>query len=374
MKIVIDARMYGLENAGIGRYILNLIANLEKIDIENEYYILLRKKYFLDLNFKNPHFHKIDADIQHYSLKEQICLPFILYKIKPDFVHFPHFNLPIFWFGKYVVTIHDLIKHNFKGISSTTRQPWLYWFKFFIYRIIVFGVIKRSQKIITPSFYWQKEIVTQFKLLNSKVEVTYEGVDQKWTDLKFSFNDFQQTLDKYKIKKPFILYVGNLYPHKNVERLIESIKINQINLVIVCARNVFWQRLNKIVKEKGVVEFVNFTGFVTDEELFQLYHESICLAFPSLMEGFGLPGLEAMMAGTPVLASNSSCLPEIYGQAALYFNPYNTRELADKLNLIKNDIKLRERLIILGKRQLKHYNWEKMARETLTVYNQVNSL
>ena len=175
MKIVIDARMYGLEHAGIGRYVLNLIKEIEKIDEKNDYFILLRKKYYQQLKFKNKRFHKILADFPHYSFKEQFLLPGILRKLKPDLVHFPHFNVPIFWQGKYLVTIHDLIKHESRGRKTTTRLAFFYWPKYWAYQLIVFLAIKRAKRIITSRHYWQNELVKRYKIKPDKIMVTYEG-------------------------------------------------------------------------------------------------------------------------------------------------------------------------------------------------------
>lgn len=369
MKIVIDARMYGLENAGIGRYLVNLINQIEKIDQENKYIILLRKKYFSELKFKNKNFQKVLADYPHYSFQEQIFLPIQLIKLKPNLVHFPHFNVPFFYFGKYVVTIHDLIKHESRGVATTTRFPMVYWLKFIVYRLVTWITIKKAIKIITPSYFWKKELVKRYALKEKRIIVTYEGVDEHFLKQVSNFN-LQEILSKYKIKKPFVIYTGSLYPHKNVERLVKAVTlINQdLKLVIVCARNVFYERFLQRVKELNAENFVNLVGFVPDEDLAIIYKQAEVLVFPSFWEGFGLPGLEAMGVGLPVIAANASCLPEVYGQAALYFNPLDEKELAEKIQLLRDNKKLREDLIKKGFEQVKKYSWQKMAKETLKVY------
>ena len=198
MRIVVDARLYGLENAGIGRYIINLINQIENLDKENKYFILLRKKYFEQLEFKNKNFKKILADYPHYSFKEQIFLPLQLFKVKPDLVHFPHFNVPIFWWGKYVVTIHDLIKHQSRGPQTTTRQPIFYWFKYLNYKILVWLAVKRAVKIITPSNYWKEELMRRYSLPAEKIVVTYEGIDKKYqiSNIKYQISNI---LDRWII-------------------------------------------------------------------------------------------------------------------------------------------------------------------------------
>jgi len=392
MKIVIDARMYGLENAGIGRYLVNLIDQIEKIDKKNDYFILLKKKYFKSLRFDNKKFKKILAHYPHYSFKEQIFLPITLFKLKPDLVHFPHFNVPIFWFGKYVVTIHDLIKHQSRGVATTTRFSLFYWLKYMVYLAVVWLVVKRAFKILTPSHFWQEELVKRYNLPKNKVIVTYEGIDKNFQlpasrdsfGMPISNFQFQKVLDKYHIKKPFVIYTGSLYPHKNVERLVEAVKIinrddyhttvhgssKVLSLVIVCSRNVFYERFKKKIREMGVEKEVNLVGFVPDEELVVIYRQAEAFVFPSLLEGFGLPGLEAMAVGLPVVASNFSCLPEIYGDAARYFHPLDVNDMAEKIKEICfNDLKHRNKIIKKGFEQVKKYSWQKMAKETLRVYN-----
>jgi len=375
MKIVIDARMYGLEHAGIGRYLVNLINQIEKQDSKNNYSILLRKKYFQTLIFQNKNSQKVLADYQHYSLKEQIFLPLQLIRLKPDLVHFPHFNVPYLWWGKYIVTIHDLIKHESKGMATTTRSPWLYWLKHQFYLALVKRAVKKSIKIITPSYFWQKELVKRYGLAPEKIVVTYEGVDEKFKikNLKLKI---EKILEKYSIKKPFVVYTGSLYPHKNVESLVQAVKcFNDLNhdnkkltLVIVCARNIFYDRFLEKVKKLKAQDLVNLVGFVPDEEIGSLYSQAEAFVFPSLWEGFGLPGLEAMVLGLPVISSNASCLPEVYGEAALYFDPHNVSDLIDKILMVRRDKKIRETLIKKGYEQVKKYSWEKMAKQTLGVY------
>ena len=375
MKIIIDARMYGLEHAGIGRYLVNLINQIEKEDKKNKYLILLRKKYFHELNFKNKNSQKVLADYSHYSFQEQILLLVQLIKLKPDLVHFPHFNVPLFYFGKYVVTIHDLIKHESRGMATTTRFSLFYWLKYMVYLSVVWLAVKRAVKIITPSNFWQEELVKRYSLPKNKIVVTYEGVDEKLLQSKTNL-DSKNVLAKYKIKTPFVVYTGSLYPHKNVERLVMAVKkINQdLKLVIVCVRNIFYDRFLEKIKKLQAEKFVNLVGFVPDEDLAALYSQAESFVFPSFWEGFGLPGLEAMALGLPVISSNSSCLPEVYGEAALYFNPLKVEELAEKIKLLRSNQQLREKLVKAGFSQVKKYSWEKMARETLKVYENSFSL
>lgn len=360
MKIVIDARMYGLEHAGIGRYVLNLIREIEKQDKKNDYLILLRKKYYQKSHFTNPRFKKVLADYSHYSFQEQFFLPLQLIKLKPDLVHFPHFNVPLFWWGKQIVTVHDLIKHQSRGTRTTTKWPLVYWFKYLNYRFLIWIAIKRAARIIVPSQWTKTKLTKRYHLPPEKIVVTYEGVEKKFSKAKI--------LKKYKMEKPFVIYTGSLYPHKNVERLVKAIKRINLRLVVVCAKNVFWQRFKKKVKMLKAEKLVTLTGFVPDKDLVALYQQAEAFVFPSLLEGFGLPGLEAMAVGLPVLAANSSCLPEVYGQAAVYFNPLDVEEMARKIKKVVGSQKLKDKMVKLGYQQVKKYSWQKMARETVGVY------
>jgi len=377
MKIVIDARLYGLENAGIGRYIINLINQIEKLDKENKYFILLRKKYFNQLEFKNKNFKKVLADYPHYSFKEQVFLPLQLIKLKPDLVHFPHFNVPIFWWGRYIVTIHDLIKHQSRGLETTTRRPVFYWFKYLNYRALVWLAVKRASMVVTPSKFWKKELIRRYHLPPKRITVTYEGVDEKFSNFQISKFSNKKIFEKYKIKKPFLIYTGSLYPHKNVETLIKAVgqfnKLKRLYLVIVCARNIFYKRFLKKVKNFGAQDYVNFIGFVPDEELAIIYPQAEAFVFPSLVEGFGLPGLEAMICGLPVLASDIPVFREVYQGGALYFNPFSVGDLLKKIKKIIEDRKLKKELRLKGKELVSQYSWKKMAQKTLKVYREIHS-
>jgi len=379
MKIVIDARMSGLEHAGIGRYVSNLvraISNQQSAISNQQFVLLVRKNHFDEIRKEvGKRFRLEVADYSHYSFQEQILLPINLLKIKPDLVHFPHFNVPILWWGKQVVTIHDLIKHESKGQETTTRPSLLYWFKYLNYRFLVWLAVKRAVKIIVPSHRTKKELVQRFKLDPDKIVVTYEGVEKKFQQSAISNQQSAIILSKYKIKKPFLIYTGSLYPHKNVERLVEAIKKLQnsktpkLQLIIVCSRNIFYDRFKKKIKEMKAEKLVNLIGFVPDEDLVGLYQEAEALVFPSLLEGFGLPGLEAMACGCPVICSDIPVLREIYSEAALYFNPYDSDDIAEKIKLIVKNDKLRQRLKKLGPELAEGYSWQKMAEETLRVYN-----
>lgn len=173
IKILIDARLWGPKNTGNGRYTKELVENLSKIDSRNEYLIFLRRNVIEDINLPK-NFTKVLTDFKHYSFVEQLKLPFIINKFKPDLVHFPHFNVPIFYFGKYIVTIHDLIMHKYKGGSATTRKFPIYQIWRLGYYLSFVKAIFGSVKIIVPSNYVKNEIVNFYQINPEKIEVTYE--------------------------------------------------------------------------------------------------------------------------------------------------------------------------------------------------------
>jgi len=377
MRIGIDARFWGTEHTGIGRYVMELVSCLEKIDRENEYLIFLRKKYFNQLNFTNSNFKKRLADIPHYSFAEQISFTKVLHKERLDLVHFPHFNIPILYRGKFVLTVHDLIKHQSKGPSTTTHSRFFYWLKFIAYLAVINIGLRRAQAIIVPSFWWQDRLKRKFGLSERRIKVIYEAVSQDFKKPIRSRNKklIDQVLEKYQIRSPFVIYTGNLYPHKNIIRLVEVIRmINQkrtLFLVIVCGKSIFWRRFKKEIEETSASEFVFLTGFIPDKELTFLYQAASAFVFPSLLEGFGLPGLEAMAVGLPVIASRASCLPEIYQGAAYYFDPTSSDDIKTKILEVLENRKLRVELIKKGYRRVKDFSWEKMAQETREIYQTV---
>lgn len=373
--VLIDARMYGLTHAGIGRYIMNLVANLPFVSEGKVKYKLVVKKDQLKAikNELGNRFEYIPASSSHYSIAEQFEIPAIIQKTKPDLIHFPHFNAPVFCQKKYLLTVHDLIKHYFRGKETTTKLSFLYWPKYLGYRLLSWLVIKRAKAIIVPSQWWKKKLADKFSVSKNKITVTWEGVGE--TFLKQKAASQQKTLKKYGLKKDsFFVYTGSVYPHKNVERLVRAmtrIKNENISLAIICSRNTFSKRLEKTVKKLNAESRINFLGFVPDKEMKPIYSASLALVQPSLMEGFGLTGLEAMASGCPVASSNTSCLPEIYGNAAVYFDPKSDEQLLETLNSLIGNEKLRDSLIAKGAKRLALFSWKNTAKETVKVYQKL---
>lgn len=368
MKIVIDARMYG--DFGIGRYNKNLIRHLQKIDKTNKYFILHLKEDFEKYQYQE-NFTKVKADFHWYGLTEQFKLPFILNKIKPDLVHFPHFNVPFFYGGNFVMTIHDLTHQYFAMKRATTHSGLMYFIKQKGYQVILKNAVNKSRKIITPSNYVKDLIKKEYEINNEKIEVTPEAVEEKLISLasNISEKEIGEVTRKFNIKPPFIFYVGNAHPHKNVEGLIKTfieLRKSYQNLTLVLSGHdkFFWERIKSEYKHKDII----YTGKVSDKELVALYKSAQVYVCPSLEEGFGIPLLEAMGCGVPVISSNKASLPEVGGDAAIYFDSLDQTDMVTKIKEVLDNQKLRKDLIEKGLKRYKQFSWEKLAKATLEVY------
>ena len=374
MRILIDARMYGLENTGIGRYITNLLSELSKLeDGSHEYIILLPTKYFTSLSL-GKHFKKVEANYKHYTFAEQFFLPLEYFQYRPDITHFPHFNVPIFYPGKYIVTIHDLLMHKQYGKNATTLPYLLYLIKRCGYKLAFHKAVHSSSKIVTPTNTVKKELLSEYKIDSNKVFPIYEGVSK--VDSKLQPD---KVLKKHNLYKNYIIYTGNAYPHKNLERVIAAVaalnaesyssKHSGLEFAIVGARGVFTKRLEQLVAKYNAKGHIKLLGYVPDEELSVLYSESLGFIYPSLTEGFGLPGLEAMSVGTLALVSKIPVFEEVYGKYAIYFDPYDINSIIHAINKIQKMSKKRRReKLEHNKMLLRRYSWHKMAMKTVKLY------
>lgn len=361
MKILIDARFYGLENAGLGRYTINLLKNLFTIDNDNIYIILLRQKYFKSLSVPN-NCKKILADFKPYSFSEQFKLPFLIRSENPDLVHFVHFNAPIINFKPFVVTIHDMIMHKSKGMETTTLNPYLYFFKRIVYKFVFKNAVTKSKSILVPSETVKNEILKVFRNIKNKINVTYLGLDYKIIKPKYETDP----------KDKYLIYVGNAYPHKNLKKLIEAIKLAKIKLKISTSKNIFSKRLKNIIQDKKGEFLVELLGFVDDQKLVKLYQNALGFIYPSLIEGFGFQGLEAIASGTLLLASDISVFKEIYKNNCFYFDPTSPVSISNAIKKVTS-ISDVERLKIIEKGQefIKKYSWLKCTKQTLKIYNSI---
>ena len=367
MRIGIDARLWS--QTGVGRYIRNLVLNLQKIDLKNNYVLFVKSADFEDVKSQitNPKWKIIKSDINWHTVSEQVKFDLVLNKEKLDLVHFPYFSVPVLYNRPFVVTIHDLIINHFPtGKASTLAYP-IYKTKLIAYKFIIKKAAQKAKKIITVSQATKEEIVDHLKIKENKIEVIYEAAD-------LAINKQPSTISRKYGK--YFLYVGNAYPHKNLERLIHAFgKISkeqkELKLILVGKKDFFYQRLEKENKSDRVI----FFGKATDNELSSLYSNAIALVAPSLMEGFGLPVLEAMSLKCLVIASNIPAFREIAQNEILYFNPKDVNDILSKLkDVIENESKYKIEKLNKAFEITKKFSWEKSAKETLKVYESCFSL
>lgn len=352
-QIGIDYRM--AEHSGIGTYVKNLTACLD----EKKLSASLRVKLYGGEEFSAP----------IYSISEQVKYPALLGEC--DLWHAPHYNVPFFkGKSKLCVTVHDLIHWIFRKEYFNSLQS-------FYARTMLKRTVKISDRIITVSEHTKGDLIRHFNADPEKVSVIYEGVDTKFFD--HSAAD-AAVLKKYGIAESYFLYVGNLKPHKQVDKLVRIFrslrregKIKS-DLVIVGKKDRRYGKSHQMLENLKSGEGLHYLNFIADPELISLYNKSLALVHPSRYEGFGLTLLEAMASGTAVLASRAASIPEIVGDAAYLFDPDSNEELAQGMILAENDFDYRCKLIRLGSERVRLFSWQKMADQTLDVYKEILSL
>lgn len=359
MKIVIDARIIA---SSTGRYVERLLTYLEKIDHENEYVALIRPQDTSIWQPTQPNFSIVTTEAADFSLAEQTTLKRQIKLLKPDLVHFCMPQQPILYHGNKVTTIHDLSQLR---VYNPAKNWFVYRFKqlvgWFVFKII----IRTNTHLITDSNYSKQDIEAFSSAAKNKTTTVYLSADKLGVGVSAEA-EYQLPSEK------FILYVGQLSPHKNVKRLIQAhqelLTARPDLLLVIVGRLSPVALATKTWAQHNNYKNIIFTGFVPDAQLAWLYEHALCYGFSSLMEGFGLPGLEAMYHGTPVVSSNATCSPEIFGDAAVYFDPRNVTDMSEKLALVIDNPKKQAELRARGYKQLKKYSWEKMARETHSIY------
>jgi len=354
--IAIDARII---NSSTGTYVERLLHYLQQIDKSTKYTVLVLAK---DKDFWRPtsdNFRVKVADFKNYSLSEQFGFNRLLKKLSPDLVHFCMPQQPILYPGAHVTTFHDLTLLK----TYNSDKNWLvFHFKQWVGKFVFKRVLKTSRFILTPSRFTKNELLKLVKIPADKIAVTPESADV-----------FIDKLVPYEQPfKRFILYVGHQSDYKNIRRLGDAHqklleKHPDLGLVLVGKINNSSSSNQNYFKEKGYRNII-FTDFLPNEERDWLYTNAAAYVFPSLMEGFGLPGLEAMGYGTPVVSSNATCLPEVYDDAAHYFDPNNTDDMARAIDDVLTDDNLRNKLIKEGYKQIAKYSWLRTAEQTRSVY------
>jgi glycosyltransferase involved in cell wall biosynthesis len=364
-NIIIDARELRTSS---GRYVERLLHYLQQIESEHTFTVLLKPGDMAGWSPSNPRFVKVACPHKEFTFDEQIGYLNQLNKIRTEYgdagqtlVHFAFPQQPVLYKGKSVTTIHDLTTMRF---VNPDKQHLVFKLKQQVYQYVVRRAVHKAKAVIAISQFTRDDLLDFAHIDPAKVTVTLEAADVINTPAS-PLKDLQ--------KKQFIMYVGRPTPHKNLERLIEAfalLRAQHPELVLVLAgkKDANYQRIEAATPER-LRPYLHFTDFVSEGQLRWLYENCAAYAFPSLSEGFGLPGLEAMMHGAPVVSSNASCLPEIYGEAAHYFDPLDVPAMADAINEVLTDETLRKTLIANGHKQAAKYSWQRMAEQTLAVYN-----
>jgi glycosyltransferase involved in cell wall biosynthesis len=369
MRIGIDARLYA--QTGVGRYLQNIISELSSLDQKNDYIVYLRKEEFGKFIPPNNRWRKKILDIKWHTLKEQLHIPYKFLKDNLDIAHFPYFNVPILYPKKYLLTVHDLIIDHFDTGKSSTLSPIIYKIKRLGYKFSLKLGMKRASAIAAISKTTKKEVMSHYQVPSDRIIITYDALDK----------DFNKIIEKQKVINyysfPYILYVGNAYPHKNLDRLIHAFKIIKkrkldLRLILAGDDSFFYPRLKKLVKRLNLEKDVIFFGNAHNSQLVNLYSNASCLVFPSLMEGFGLPNLEALACAKLPVVSDIPVFREIWGDIIIYFNPYDEGDIARKIikALCLKPEEYQKR-IKAGQKRINDFSWKKTAQETLKIYNKI---
>jgi len=370
MKIAINTLLLYKTKVGMGKYIVELVNRVPKKDKRNKYllYVSRDNRHFFNLSSDNIEIKEIPRIFSNPFLKifwEQCFLPFYIWKNNVDLYHAPGFVLPFFRINKvpFLMTVADMTFFSHPQHHKTIKNI---YFK----HMIPFS-LKKAEKVITISENTKKDVIEQTNTVPSKIKSILLGVDKIFLDKKNSRD--KKVLDKYNIKKPYILFVGMLEPRKNIKGLIEAFYLVQNkhdnDLIIVGKKGWMYQDIFKLVKKLKLEGEVIFTGYLPDEDLPSLYSNATCFVYPSFYEGFGIPIVEAMACGCPVITSNNSSMREVAGEAAILVNPYNVEEIKDAIEKVIYNPKEKKRLQKLGFQNVKRFNWDKMAEETINMYN-----
>jgi glycosyltransferase involved in cell wall biosynthesis len=361
---------------GVGTYIRNVVRTLGRLDHENEYLLIGPPVKVEEIGALPPNFRAIPLVAPERSVQGYREFRTALQRLQCDLVHIPNlFSIPRALPCRYVMTVHDMLDH-----MARAREQSGFW------RSLHFQLTKRvlagASRIFAVSNFTRNEIEKLFEIPPERVEVVYNAIDERFLRGHASAADRDLIARRYQVTYPFLLYAGRISPHKNVVRMIEAFSALKtelerdgaypdLKLIIIGDDLSGNPDLRRTVVRSGVHNDVRFLGFVPIEVLRIFYDEAKIFVFPSLYEGFGLPPLEAMVHGTPVVTSNVSSLPEVVGNAAVLVNPENVFEIMRALHRVLTDQALRDRMKERGYKQATRFSWELSVRRILDVYRQI---
>ena len=374
MKIAIDIRR--MTEFGVGTYIRNVVRTLGKLDRETKYILIGPPEKVTEIGPLPANFHAVPLPGPERSLKSFRQFRTILQRLDCDLVHIPNlFSVPRALPCPYVMTVHDLLEH-----MSRAREQSGFWRSFHVQ--MTRRVLNGATRIFAVSKFTKNELERLFQVPSARIEVVYNAIDERFLHGHASAADRQLIAERYQVNYPFLLYAGRISPPKNVVRMIEAFSALKTELekeqaypdlkLIIIGDDVSGNPdLRRTVIRSGVQNDVRFLGFVPIEVLRIFYDAAKIFVFPSLYEGFGLPPLEAMAHGTPVVTSNASSLPEVVGNAAVMVNPENVFEISRALQRALTDQSLRERMKAAGIEQAQRFSWDVSVRRMIEVYQQV---
>src|SRR5688500_3631361 len=356
MRVAIDARK--LHDFGIGTYIRNLLRQLARLDCDTDY-VLLCQEADLGIALQlGPNFRTVLESSPNYSVREQIHVPWVLRQERPDLYHAPHYVLPPGVRCRSVVTIHDCIHLMFPQYLRN-RAAYAYA------RASMWAAARRSDRILTVSEASKRDILHFFNVRPEKIVVVYNAIDELFR-MTPREEDVARVRERYQLDHKFVLYVGNIKPHKNLVRIIEAFDEvrktgvdDELKLLIIGDEISKLPALRRAVHRHKLHKHVRFLGYQSDETLAILYRLASVFVFPSLYEGFGLPPLEAMASGTPVVTSNLSSLPEVTGGAAELVDPYDVESICEGLRRVLDDPARAAEMRAMGLARAREFSWER---------------
>ncbi len=374
MKIAIDIRR--MTEFGVGTYTRNIVRTLSQLDHANTYYLLGPPAKVAEIGSLPDNFHSIPLNGDENSWRGYFECRSSLRDLHCDLAHIPH----LFWLPRslpcpYVMTVHDVLDHMYRAHKGSGLRRSLHF-------QMTRRVLRGAARVFAVSRFTKSEIEKLFHIAPERIEVVPNAIDQRFLHGHATNTDRQLLIERYQITYPFLLYAGSIRPHKNLVRIIEAFsalkaeldkesKYPDLKLIIIGDELSKHPDLRRTVIRGGVQNDVRFLGFVPIDVLRIFYDLAKVFVFPSLYEGFGLPPLEAMAHGTPVLTSNSTSIPEVVGTAAVLVNPENVFEMRRALQRVLTDQALREKLKQRGYEQAKKFSWEASARQILAAYEDV---
>jgi glycosyltransferase involved in cell wall biosynthesis len=374
LHIVIDARR--IRDFGIGTYIRSLILALSKIDSTNQYTMVSAPADVAALSGLPENYRSAVYARDDHSVVDHMAFPVFLRGLSPDLVHIPLNRVPLLMIRPYVVTIHDMANLLFEDHSSLRMQLRRFRFR---------RGLMRARRVIAVSEATKRDVEKVFGVPSDRIRRVYNAPDPSFSQRASNPGQEQsRILERYQIQCPFLLYAGRIFKHKNVPRLVEAFAVvrNQLaahplyadlRLVIIGDTISEHPEVRQTVIKSGVEQAVRFLGFVPFETLRCFYESAAAFVFPSRYEGFGLPPLEAMACGTPVVTSNVSSMPEVVGEAAMLVNPENVFDIARGIREVLLNEELRSRLIRRGREQAARFSWSWTARQVLEIYKEAAS-